>query len=215
MRNLLRNYLPICLIISLFACTSNNQTKVSTKNIVQKSSKIIDSNEWIFQGTAGSILKFKNGKEYNTNLYELNYIGQIVNGHEAPFLVFSGRDCNECDANISIYVYSPSNRPLKVENGENRYQYPGTERDYESDSLLYKARAFYGQVLPGINGVIWYNEQLIENNTWQKSLFLVNLSNGIKKDTALKISGQLKNTLRLLDQGACKEIKGLDYKSEP
>jgi hypothetical protein len=55
----------------------------------------------------------------------------------------------------------------------------------------------------------------MENNTWQKSIFLVNLNNEIKKDTALEISGQLKSTLRFLNQGVCKEIKGVDYKSKP
>jgi hypothetical protein len=173
------------------------------------------SNEWIFEKVTGSFLKFKNGKEFNTNLYELKYIGMVPNGNKAPFLIFSGRDCNECDANISIYIHSPSNGHLKVENGENRYGCPGNERDYENNSLLYKARAFYGHVLPGIKGVIWYQKQLMENNTWQSSIFLVNLSDGVKKETTLKNIEKLKLTLDLLKQGDCREINGINYHSEP
>lgn len=139
----------------------------------------------------------------------------VPNGNKVPFSIFSGRDCNECDANISIYIHSPSNGYLKVENGENRYGLPGSERDYENNSLLYQARAFYGQVLPGIKEVIWYQKQLMENNTWQSSIFLVNLSNGLKKETIFKTTEKLKLTLDLLKQGLCKEIKGIDYKSEP
>jgi hypothetical protein len=86
----------------------------------------------------------------------------VPNGNKTPFLIFSGRDCDECDANISIYIHSPSNGHLKIENGENRYGFPGSERDFENKNILYKARAFYGQVLPGIRGVIWYQKQLME-----------------------------------------------------
>lgn len=175
----------------------------------------IVSNEWIFEKVAGSVLKFKNGKRFDTHLYELKYIGMVPNGNKTPFLIFSGRDCDECDANISVYIHSPSNEHLKVESGENRYSFPGSERDYENKSLLYKARAFYGQVLPGTRGVIWYQKQLMENNTWQSSTFIVNLSNGLKKETTLKNTEKLTLTLELLKKGDCKEIKGTDYQSEP
>jgi hypothetical protein len=99
--------------------------------IIQKA-----SNEWIFEKVAGSVLKFKNGKEFNTHLYDLNYIGMVPNGNKTPFLIFSGRDCDECDANISIYIHSPSNGHLKIENGENRYGFPGSERDFENKNIL-------------------------------------------------------------------------------
>jgi hypothetical protein len=215
MSHLLPKRLTLCLIILFIAFITTISTKATTKIIVQKPVIGKNDNNWIFEKVIGSVLKFKNGKEYNTRLYQLKYIGQIANPNKAPFLIFSGRDCDECDANISIYVHSPSNGTLEVANGENRYDYPGTERDIEDKSLLYMARAFYGEILPGINGVIWYSDQLMQNNIWQKSLFIVNLNNGVKKEKILKDSGQLKESLVLLKQGLCKEIKGIDYTSEP
>jgi hypothetical protein len=81
--------------------------------------------------------------------------------------------------------------------------------------VLYKASAFYGQVLPGVKGVIWYQQELMADNKWENSTFLVNLNTGLEVDTILKDTEKLKSTLRLLAQGHCKEIKGMDYKSEP
>lgn len=147
---------------------------------------------------------FKDRKKFNTNLFVLNYIGQITNENKAPYLIFSGHDYNECDANPSIYIHSPSNGTLKIENGENRSQIPGIENDYKDGSVVYKARTFYGQVLPAIKGVIWYEVQLMENKSWQKSILLVSLKNGIKKDAVLENYDQLKVTLQLLKKGFCK-----------
>jgi len=78
--------------------TDNNHTR-QTKN----------TSEWIFDKVRAHTLEFKNGKSYNTDLYDLKYIGQVANNNKAPFLIFSGRECLECDANISIYIHSPAN----------------------------------------------------------------------------------------------------------
>ena len=170
---------------------------------------------WDFEKIAGNKLYFKNGKQFKTSLYELKYIGQVPNGNKAPFLILSGRDCDECDANISIYICSPADGPLKVESGENSYSLPGTERDLEDKNILFKARAFYGLVLSNIKGVIWYQNQLMENGTWKKSIFLVNLNHPDKKEISMKDTGQLQETLNMLKQGLCKEIPGVAYNNEP
>lgn len=177
--------------------------------------QIKKTGEWIFDKVAAQTLQFKNGKSYKTDLYDLKYIGQIANNNKAPFLIFAGRDCFECDANISIYIHSPASGHLNVQNGENRYTFPGTEKDYENNRPISKSRAFYGQVLPGIKGVIWYQEESTTKNTWQKSTFLVNLNDGIKKETRSKGQEKLKLTQQLLAQGLCKEIKGMNFTSEP
>jgi hypothetical protein len=197
------------LLLTTLLFTSCNNSDRKRHEVEEQSSK------WIFDKTDSSVLKFKNGKKFDTHLYELKYIGQIKNGIKAPFLIFSGRDCDECDENISIYIHSPANGPLTVANGHDSYGFPGTEQDYENDSLVYKARAFYGQVLPNINGVIWYQLQLMEDNSYQHSAFLVDLRNGLQKDTVFRDTSKLKLTLNLLKQGLCREIKGVDYTSEP
>lgn len=174
-----------------------------------------NTNEWSFDKVRAQTLQFKSGKSYKTDLYDLKYIGQIANSNKAPFLIFSGRECSECDANISIYIHSPANGHLNVQNGENRYGFPGTIRDYENNQPVSRSRVFYGQVLPDIKGVIWYQEELTVKNTWQKSTFLVNLTDGTKKETKTKGEEKLKLTQQLVAQGLCKEIKGMDITSEP
>jgi hypothetical protein len=103
------------------------------------------NNGWNIQSVTGSTLKFKNGDTYDPNLYQLKYIGQIPNDNKAPFLIFSGRNCDECDANISIYIHSPANGKLVVGNGENTYAYPGKQTDFESKKLVFEGRVFMGK----------------------------------------------------------------------
>ena len=210
-------HLDKILLICYSACFLNmkayTQKPIGTQLIEQQADA--KKQVWDFEKVAGNKLYFKNGKQFKTSLYKLKYIGQVPNANKAPFLILSGRDCDECDAKISIYICSPGDRPLKVENGENSYSLPGTERDLENKNILFKAKAFYGLVLSNIKGVIWYQNQLMENGTWKKSIFLVNLNHPDKEEISMKDTGQLRETLNLLKQGLCKEIPGVAYNSEP
>jgi hypothetical protein len=171
--------------------------------------------DWEFNKVQDSKLIFKGGQTLETNLFELEYIGQVSADNKSPYLIFSGRDCNECDANISIYIHSPADGKLIIDHGQNRYQYPGTEKDYETDSVLYIARAFYGQVLENISGVIWYENRLLENGKMGRFVFLASIDNGSLKDTTYEDTGKLDRTIILKNKGLCKEIKGREYTSEP
>lgn len=171
--------------------------------------------QWIFEKVQDGKLIFQNGHFFATDLFDLEYIGQFPVAGKAPFLIFSGRDCNECDANISIYIHSPSDGKLVVENGQNRYQYPGTERDYETDTILSNSRAFYGNVLEGVNGVIWYGNRFIESEKIKHFVFLSYIDDGSLKDTIYEDDGKLEETISLLNRGLCKEIEGRQYHSEP
>jgi hypothetical protein len=204
-------FITLAALVLLASCYNSNKKAPVVKNT--KSNKL--QNTWLLDNVSNSILKFKNGQKFNTELFDVKYIGSLTNGNKAPFLIFSGRDCTECDENISIYIHSPSNGRLNVDNGKNRFQYPGTEKDFESDTVLYKARAFYGHVLPSVKGVVWYQQELMTDKTWGSSTFLVNLNTGSEVDTLLKGTEKLKSTLKLLEQGHCKEIKGMSYLSEP
>ncbi|TAE35388.1 MAG: hypothetical protein EAY66_08990 [Sphingobacteriales bacterium] len=173
------------------------------------------SSEWLFDKVDGSKLIFKDGHTFETNLFELEYIGQVSADNKAPHLIFSGRDCKVCDANISIYIHSPADGKLIIDHGQNLYQYPGTEKDYDTDSVLYISRAFYGQVLKNINGVIWYENKLLENGKMGRFVFLTHIKNGTLKDTTYEDTGKLDQTIILKNQGLCKEIKGREYTCEP
>ncbi len=180
----------------------------------QVNTSIADS-DWVFDKVAGSRLLFKNRQKFNTGLYQLKYVGSLPNGNKAPYLIFSGRDCRECDANISIYIHSPTNGLLGARAGANSYQYPGKERDIETNKLDYSSRAFYGEVLKDTFGVIWYENRLLEKNKWGNFIFLVKLYKGKKRELHLTDWKLLAETLQLLKDGLCKEIKGMDYTSEP
>jgi hypothetical protein len=190
------NRLYWLIIFSLLSCSSRNNT-------------------WLFSKVDSSRLLFTNGHAVETNLFDLQYIGQIPLNTKEPLFIFSGRDCQGCDENISIYMHSPSDSPLDVEAGKNRYHYPGKESDYETDSLFYTSRAFYGQVLKNTIGVIWYENRLLENGHWDQDVFLSRMDHDIQKDTIYYNQGDLKQTLDLVKQGLCREIEGRQYKSEP
>lgn len=201
------------LTIIISACNDQAKEKGAKKVINKEQTQV--PNDWIFDKVSGKKLKFKNGKEFSTEIYELKYIGQVENGSKAPFLIFSGRDCDECDASITIYIHTPADGPLVSDYGQNRYGYPGVETDFEENTPLYKAQAFYGEVLPGVKGVVWYQNVLTENNTWEKSTFLVTLINGVKKEITIKGVEKQQLTLDLLNKKSCQEIKGIEYTSEP
>jgi hypothetical protein len=179
-----------------------------------KFSNAQSSNDWVFKKVAGSKLLFKNGKNLETKLFELKYIGQIPTKNSAPYFIFSGRDCNECDENISIYVHSPSNGNLRVENGGNRYRYPGTEKDYATGKIVYNTRAFYGQILKGLFGIIWYQKELTDDGKMKPSVFFCQIENGTKKEIP-SFKGNLSETVDLMKRGDCTEIQGLNFTSEP
>lgn len=209
----------LVIILTLWAFISCG-SKEDSKNVIEKtavSSTIKNkvSEAWLFDKVEGSKLVFKNGQIFETNLFELQFIGQISSSDKAPFLIFSGRDCNECDANISIYIHSPSDGKLFIEHGENSYQFPGTETDYETDSITYVSKAFFGQVLDNTKGVIWYENRLLENGKMGFNVFLSRIENGLKKDTVFADKGKLNETTNLVKKGLCIEIQGRKYTSEP
>ncbi|WP_400193027.1 hypothetical protein [Hymenobacter sp. B81] len=211
----------LCLLILAGSCTINRETLTTAADESSKpaakpaAAAQAQKDAWLFQQVAGSVLKFRDGQEYDTRLLQPAYIGQIANGRQAPYLIFAGRYCNQCDANPGLYIHSPANGTLAVANGQNRYARPGTEHYYADYSPIYRARAFYGQVLDNTKGVIWYQQHRQADNSWRKSVFLVALTPGGQRDTTLADQGQLATTLKLLKQGQCREIEGSDYPSEP
>jgi hypothetical protein len=208
-----KTYLLIAVL--LIGCTTKNNEKALGQLQDTALTKNQTPTVWQFDKVVGSKLVFNDNKSIETNLFGLKSIGQIECDGHAPFFIFSGRDCNDCDANISIYIHSPEQGQIAVEDGQNRYQYPGKEKDYESDVIFYKARAFFGQVLENIKGVIWYQDQLLENGKRENSVFLAYIDNNTVKDSLLAGNGNLKQTLSLMNKGLCFEIKGQEYTSEP
>lgn len=211
-------FIGLCFAIFLVVCIglfSNKNSPIAATTKTPPTHTISVDNGWAFDKVRGAVLMFKEGKQFDTQIFEVKYIGQITSGSKAPYLLFTGRGCDECDANISLYIQSPDDPYYSDEGESERYALPGKEKDFESDSLIYKSRAFYGQILPGVKGVVWYQQDLMQDNSWKKSTYLVSLEKGLKKDTLIKAWDKMPETLKLLKQGACKEIAGNTYHSEP
>ncbi|HTB06705.1 MAG TPA: hypothetical protein VK806_07085 [Bacteroidia bacterium] len=207
----------------LFSCNNGKKKPVDIGNSITKNNnqgsnleiKQPTANEkWEYKTIDSSYIVFKSGYKFDTHLYNLSYIGQIqLPG--IPYLIFSGRDCNECDANISIYIHQPD-KPITVADGQNRYEYPGTLRDFESDTLYTTSRAFFGEVFKGIKGVVWYEHSLLEKGGYGDLIYLSKVNGDSKKDTGFDDNGSyLTQTLTLMKEGKCQEIKGMDLKTEP
>ena len=197
-------------LVLLLGCQTNDHT---TKPPPKLADTLPPS--WSFKKVDSSRLLFSNAETIDTHLFELAYIGQVPMGNKAPLLIVSGRDCTGCDENLSLYMLSPSDGPLEVEDGKNRNLYPGTEKDYETGKWVYSARVFYGQVLKDTNGVIWYESRLLENGHRTKDVYLTWIDHGVQKDTLYNYPGDLNQTLELCGKGLCKEIPGRQYSTEP
>jgi len=193
-------FLALCLVL-LFSCTADKTTSPASK-----------APDWTLSRVDGSKLLFENGTSLETGLYELAYIGQVPGAAgESPMLIFSGKYCTECDANVSIYTHTPGGSTFTAAEGRNREKYPGTENHYETGITLYTARAFYGEVLDNTNGVIWYQTVAQEDG---KTAGFIRLKNSAV-DTVYADNGTLEQTLKLFEAGKCAEISGKTYTSEP
>ena len=205
-------FLLFCLTLIFIGCTystNNNPEKVS-KPLIAKKHK-----GWQFDKIVGQTIYFKNGKKYDTKLYDLKYIGQLQTKHKAPYLILSGRGCDECDASISIYFQSPSDGPMKDEAGQTRFEYPGNERDFESNVLLQKSRMYYTRGnFPNANYVIWLDKGLLENNKWMDEFFIVTVENDTVK-TTMKLGKDIPTDKLPALLKPCVELKGVDYTTEP
>ncbi len=198
------------LLILELGCSmpDKNATLTSLDSIYIDS--VINRYEWIFKKAEDHQLFFTNGRSFNTHLFDLRYIGQVTKKDRPPYLIFSGRYCEDCDAQVSIYVQSPEEGEMVVELGANRHHYAGNEKDPGTDSVVYHSRVFYGEILKDTKGIIWYQKRLTVGRTWEPDIYLIDLSGEKRKQVILKDKGQLKETLALYKKGKCSEIKGLD-----
>jgi hypothetical protein len=165
------------------------------------------------ENAANKKVNFKSGKVYETNLFEIEFIGQLQSTQKADFLILAGRQCEECDANISIYIHSPSDGPLQDEAYQPRYGFPGKVFYYEDNRLVYESRTFWGEVLPKRFGVIWFQKQLTDKNEWVESVFFAELLNDKIEDKTVKAT--IDQLVDQVKKGTAWEIKGRDQTSEP
>lgn len=165
-----------------------------------------------------SVLVFKDGSRFQTTLFGVQVLGILWAERKAPFLVLRGRGCSECDANTSLYIHSPSDGAMRGEGTQPRYSYPGREVSYEDNkTVLYEARAFLGNCLPGNdNAVVWYERGRAKDGAWQTGVFVV----AVREDTLVEL--RLPKPLPSVSQSVarvaahqCRERRGVERSSEP
>ena len=167
------------------------------------------------EGVEGSSIRLADGRLVTTGLHELNYIGQVRGTAKAPWLVMSGRYCDECDALLALYVHSPGGGPMRIEHGEGALQYPGRLLDGETGEVYYSTRTFFGEVLDGVQGVISYENVIDAGAEGEWYTNLTDLSAATRRDTQYMDTSRLPQTLDLAAKGKCQEIPGMDQMSAP
>ncbi len=169
----------------------------------------------IYQRTDSSTIHFQDGTSFETGLYDLRYIGQVQHHGGMPWLIMAGRYCTECDAELALYIHSPSDGPLITEFGANARYYPGRLLDPMTGEPLYEGRAFHGEVLEETGGVIWYERITHPDGTVQEVTTLLDLDGEMPIEQQFLDQARLPKTLELMSRGLCIEIPGIDQTSAP
>jgi hypothetical protein len=166
---------------------------------------------------SAGVLVLPDGSKFETTLYQLKIIARLKTERKLPYYILAGRGCQECDANTSIYIHSPSNGPMKNEAEQPRFSYPGKVTDYETGDPLYESRMFYGDCLSGHpNAVVWFEHFLGNDKQWHDRVFLAE----VRKDNLVTsaVNGRspgLSEAAEAVRNGYCQELPGIDGPSEP
>jgi hypothetical protein len=163
------------------------------------------------------ILDLPDGSKFQTTLYDLKVIGQLRTVHKLPYYVLSGVGCQECDANVSVYIHSPSDGPMKNEGTQPRFEYPGRVISPEDNSVVYETRVFLGNCLDGHpDAVVWFERSMGDDKQWHDSVLLAEV-----KDDHLVLDEPKANAPRPREaedsarKSGCRELPGVRQWEEP
>lgn len=130
-------------------------------------------------------------------------------------MIMAGRHCHECDAELALYIHSPSDGPMMVDQGGGARYHPGRILDGGSGQPIYEGRTFYGEVLSETAGVIWYERIHQADGTVQEVTTLLDLDGEMPVEVQFMDQERLGKTLELMAFDRCEEIHGLDQFSAP
>ena len=195
------------------ACTFH----VGPLSVLLLSLSLIVCQPSLAQTTQMGNLTLPDGSKFKTTLYNLKLLGALKTEHKLPYYILSGVGCQECDANRSIYIHSPSDGPMKNEGEQRRFLYPGKETNYEDGTLWYEARTFFGECITAHpNSVVWFERSLGDDKQWHEDVFLVEvkgdrlLTDRFQRE--LPKVGEAETAVRT---GHCHEVPGINRPSEP
>ena len=194
----------LVMLLALLSCRGSNTNTVGT---------VSESPLWLFHKVEGCCLVFKDHRRINTRLFEVRYI-ETLNNNDAPYFVLSGRSCEHCDENVSVFILSP-NDTLKTVSEYPKYSFPRKVYDYETHALVFESKLYLCNTNEKhSNSLVWLQKELNSRNRFDSSLFIVDVLNGVLRER--KISSQTKGyfeNAELLKYS--KEIEGIEVTSDP
>jgi len=196
----------------LVACKNQNtEQNIQTDNSQSSVKKI-----WNVVKTENSFIVFDDNSRINTKLFDMSYLCSLCDGAGEAFFVLSGRTCRDCDENIAIFIFTPTDT-LKPVSELLKYTYPGKEYDYENSQLIYESKLFVGRNANSKSSadfLIWLQSEKSNSNKMDSSIFIVDVfNNKIREQRISSREQKYKEKLNLLKN--CKEIKGIETISEP
>ena len=175
-----------------------------------------DTSCWHVYKIVGSNIHFVNGKILETSLKKLKVLGMLQAVSKAPYLILSGKDCYNCTAPERIYVQSPDDGPLYMEENPANFAYPGHIFKRRDSTLTYSSRCYFGLVLKSLpNAIIWYQQTLLEDGKMHNSIYLLEVIQGkLHKRIQYNDLPDISETEELADKHFCKEIPPYNYLTE-
>jgi hypothetical protein len=162
-------------------------------------------------------LVLPDGTKFQTSLYNLKLLGQLKTDRKLPYYILAAVGCDQCDANISIYIHSPSDGPIKDEATQRRFQYPGQELYYADHSLLYKGRMFFGNCIARYpNSAIWFETLLGSDKRWNPDVYVAAVkSDNLAVEKITQNMPLISEAEASVKKGQCREVPGKKRLSEP
>lgn len=189
---------------------------ISCSPKAEDNSGAADSIKWEFERIEGQVMYFKDGRTFKTTLYDLSYIGQLRTEDKAPYLVLSGRTCENCGEYVSIFVHSPSDGEMKSGNEIDRYSYPGKEYEMGISDFVFESRFFYGQCsLNYENSIIWLQNFQDAEGEWKESLYVVTVENDTLSELNVVGQKEISDFKKNVETNQCKELEGIERTIEP
>lgn len=206
----------ILVLTGLLAACSSDPLIIDKNWVPKRMVGYISQLEPGYYGAKLTRVVFANGREMKADLVELQFIGQLPARNKPPYDIFAGRRCHSCESNLSIYIHSAGDGRLK--RSAQRYRYPGSLYSRVNGSLVEQSRGFFGDCLPGHSQgvVVWFIRSRLDRPDWTQKVELVEPSGGSLDTTEIPSPiPPIKSTLKLVEEGRCREIPPRLMSTEP
>ncbi len=167
-------------------------------------------------GPRNMTIEFRNNAQIRSDIVELQFIGQLSARDKPPFNIYAGRRCHGCESNISIYIHSAIDG--RMTRRTERYRYPGRLYSRVDGQLVEETRAFLGDCLPGRSAstIVWFVHTRRDRIDWENEVQVVeSFGSSVNSDIIKDPAPHIDPTLELVEQGRCREIRGIPMSTEP